>query len=249
MDVGGPRQRRARSPSEVARADLLLREHRLQYFQTAGPRGSRVRHRVVTRRIRRDSRQQSCLRERQPRRGRVEVGLRGTLDAIRAVPEVNGVEIGGEDAQLRPALLELPGEGSFLELAADRPCGRDTRVLDELLRDRRSTLYDLLAGDVRPDGASDAAQVDAVVLVEAFVLDRDDRLLHDRRDVVRADEDATLGAPQGGEDGVPVVRIDVPVHLALNVARVTRWDLTRDCGDEPERERRHAEQKKKQKEG
>jgi hypothetical protein len=48
---------------------------------------------------------------------------------------------------------------------------------------------------------------------------------------------------------VPVVRIDVPVHLALNVARVTRRDLTRDCGDEPERERRHAEQKKKQKEG
>ena len=87
------------------------------------------------------------------------------------------------------------------------------------------------------------------MLVEAFVLDCDDRLLHDRRDVVRADEDAALGASQGGEDGVPVVRVDVPVHLALNVARVTRRDLTRDCGDEPERERRHPEQKEEQKEG
>jgi hypothetical protein len=41
----------------------------------------------------------------------------------------------------------------------------------------------------------------------------------------------------------------MPVHLALNVARVTRRDLTRDCGDEPERERRHPEQQEEQKEG
>jgi hypothetical protein len=41
----------------------------------------------------------------------------------------------------------------------------------------------------------------------------------------------------------------VPVHFALNVARVTRRDLTRNCRDESERERCHAEQKEKQKEG
>ena len=87
------------------------------------------------------------------------------------------------------------------------------------------------------------------MLVEALVFDRDDRLLHDRRDVVRADEDAALGAPQGGEDGVPVVRVDVSVHLALNVAGITGRNLTRDRGDEPERERRHAEQNEEQEEG
>ena len=48
---------------------------------------------------------------------------------------------------------------------------------------------------------------------------------------------------------MPVVCVDVSVHLALNLARVTSRDLTRDCGDEPECERRHAEQNEKQEEG
>jgi hypothetical protein len=48
---------------------------------------------------------------------------------------------------------------------------------------------------------------------------------------------------------VPVIRVDVSVHLALNVAGITSWDLTRDCGDEPEREGGQAEQNQKQEEG
>src|ERR1700692_424763 len=75
------------------------------------------------------------------------------------------------------------------------------------------------------------------------------RLLHDRRDIVRADEDAALGAAQGGENGVPVVRVDVAVDLALNMAGITGRNLTRDRGDEPERKGDQAEQKEEQKEG
>ena len=87
------------------------------------------------------------------------------------------------------------------------------------------------------------------MLVEAFVFDRDDRLLHDWRDIVRADEDAALGAAQRGENGVPVVRVDVTVDLALNVAGITGRNLTRDRGDEPEGKGCQAEQNEEQEEG
>src|SRR3712207_9047109 len=64
-----------------------------------------------------------------------------------------------------------------------------SRVLDELLGDRRPALDELLLADVGPDGARDAAHVDAAVLPEAAVLDRDDRLLDDGRDLLRLDDD------------------------------------------------------------
>ena len=82
------------------------------------------------------------------------------------------------------ALLELPGERRLAHLARDRLLVADVGVLDELLRDRRAALDDALRADVLPERAHDAARVDAVVLVEAAILDRDDRLAHDRRDVV-----------------------------------------------------------------
>jgi hypothetical protein len=78
------------------------------------------------------------------------------------------------------AVLELPGERRFLQLARNRPLALDERVLDELLRDRRTALDDALLLNVRPDGAQDAAEVDAAMLVEAAVLDVDDRMLDPR---------------------------------------------------------------------
>ena len=191
----------------------MLREHRPQHLEPARPRGLRVRDGVVAGRIGGDPGQQRRLRQVEPRRRRVEVRLRGALDPVRAVPEVDRVQVGGEDAELLPALLQLPGERRLLELAADRPLRGDARVLDELLRDRRAALHDALARHVRPHGASDAAQVDAAVLVEALVLDRDDRLLHDRRDVLGLQEDAALRSAQRREDRVVVVRVDVSVDL------------------------------------
>ena len=55
--------------------------------------------------------------------------------------------------------------------------------------------------DVLVEGAADAAQVDAVVGVEAAVLDRDDRVLHDRRDLVSRRKDPLLVA---GQDADPL---------------------------------------------
>ena len=50
-------------------------------------------------------------------------------------------------------------------------------VLDELLGDRRGALRGAVAEDVLDQGAADALEVDAAVLVEARVLDRDHGVL------------------------------------------------------------------------
>ena len=74
----------------------------------------------------------------------------------------------------------------------------DVGVLHELLCDRRAAFDDRAVPHVLPDGAGDAADVDAAVLEEAAVLDGDDRLLHDVRDLVGLHDDSRSrrrGAP------------------------------------------------------
>ena len=94
------------------------------------------------------------------------------------MPEVDRVQIGGQDLILRPLLLELPRERRLEELAADRLLAGQVGVLDELLGDRRAALHRTVVRDVGPERARHAADVDAAVLVEALVLDGDDRVLH-----------------------------------------------------------------------
>jgi hypothetical protein len=138
-------------------------------------------------------------------------------------------------------LLELPGERSLLQLARDRAVVGHVGVLDELLRDRRAALHDGLVLDVRQQRAADRVQVDAVVLVEALVLDRDDRLFHDRRDVLRLQDDAALLAAQHGEQ-VAVAVVDVAVVGDLLLVRgVVLRQLASDRGHQAERERGKAE--------
>ena len=96
--------------------------------------------------------------------------------------------------------LEPPGERCLAQLARDRALVLVDRVLDELLRDRRAALHGAAVRDVGLDRAQDAADVDAVVLVEALVLDRDDRVLQPRRDVLGVDDDARLRPAEDRED-------------------------------------------------
>src|SRR5918999_4906812 len=112
----------------------------------------------------------------------LEVRARRLPDAVRAVAEVDRVQVCGEDPVLAPALLELPRERRLSHLAAERALVADVRILDELLCDGRPALDDRLVPNVLPQSARDAAQVNAVVLEEALILDRNDRLAHDRRD-------------------------------------------------------------------
>ena len=188
--------------------------------------------------VRRQPGQQRRLVQLELVRVLVEVHARGHLDAVRPVPEVDRVQVRGEDPVLRPALLELPGERGLLELAADRALLLRVLVLDELLRDGRAALHDRLRADVGPDRAGHAPDVDALVLPEAPVLHGDDRLLHDGRDLLRIDDDAALRAPQHRQHGFPVGRVDVAEALgAALVAGLELRELAGDRAHEAERER------------
>ena len=195
-DIIRARQARSSGIGVVTVGDVALVEHLPENNVPSLARSLRVRHRVVTGRIAGDPGEQRRLGEAEVLGvGRVmEVRQRGLLHAICAVSEIDRVQVGGQDPVLRPTLLELPRERGFLQLPADRTLALDVGVLHELLRDRRAALDHALVAHVLPDGPHDPVHVDAAMLVEALVLDRDDRLLHQRRDVVRGHEDPALRA-------------------------------------------------------
>ena len=170
-----------------------------------------------------------------------EVHARGLLDAVRAVSEVDRVEVRREDAVLRPPLLELPGKRGLVELPLEGAAALDVGVLHELLGDRRAALDDGAVAQVLPDGAGDAANVDAAMLEEPSVLDRDDGLLHDVRDLLGLHDDPGLVAAEHGEHAA-VRRVDVAVLVGPVARRVELRQLARDRGHETEREGRDADE-------
>ena len=106
-----------------------------------------------------------------------EVRLRRRLHAVSALSEVDLIEIKFQNLLFRILALDLQREEDLLHLALDRPILCQIGVLRELLRDRRASLCNRPARDVGIDGAQDAARVDAHVLVETIVLDRDESVL------------------------------------------------------------------------
>src|SRR5207248_5157419 len=170
------------------------------------------------------------------------------FDTVGAVAEIDRVQVGGQDPVLRPTLLELPGDRRLLQLPADRALVVHVGVLDELLRDRRAALDDLLVAEVLPDGATDRAHVDPSVLVEALVLDGHDRLLHPAGDLRRGNDDPALRTAQHREHtGARLAGVDVAIDLLLRArARVEVADSTGDSAHQPEGERDEAEHEQDQ---
>ena len=162
--------------SYCAQRQRAVREHRAQHLVAAVERCLRVVERVV------DRTAPAADRRASPTASSVscdrvlrEVGLRGRLDAVGVVAVVDGVQVLVEDLRLRPLARELDRETRLFQLALERLLLADVEVADELLRDRRAALDDLAGRHVLPRGARDALVVDAAVLVEAAVLDRDGR--------------------------------------------------------------------------
>ena len=122
--------------------------------------------------------------------------------------EVHLVEVRLEDLLLGVVPLHFAGCGLLAQLAADGlvPAVDEVgmQVADELLRDRGCTPRP--ADDVVLDRTGDADDVDAVVLVEAVVLHRDEGLRHVLRQRLDGDDGAPL--PSDLADQRAVARID-----------------------------------------
>ena len=93
-----------------------------------------------------------------------EVALRGRLDAVRAVAEVDLVEIQLEDAVLRVFRFDRARDLCLFQLADQRLVARQTfgeNIARELHRDRREAFAEVAVLDVDDDRARHALPVDA----------------------------------------------------------------------------------------
>ena len=120
------------------------------------------------------------------RAGLREVGLRRSLDAVGVVPVIDLVHVRGEDPRAstssRASLIARHASVVLRPSVCDLLA--DVQIAHELLRDRRAALHDLARADVRVERAHDAEIVEAAVLVETPVLDRDRRRRHPLADLV-----------------------------------------------------------------
>ena len=171
-----------------------------------------------------------------------EVHPGGGLDPVGAAAEVDRVQVLGEDLALGPLVREMEGQRRLAELLENRPVALlGKRVLDELLGDRRGALG-RAPGDVAEQGAPDAADVDPGIAPEALVLERHDRVTHDRRDRGEAVDDVVVGRREDA-DRPPVVVIQVGVDLMLVLLAVL--DLGQIGGDR----HHHPEHRRDEREG
>jgi hypothetical protein len=180
-------QRRRFGRLRARRTDVSELRQLRQYFVAALDRGQRVLQRVVFGGSLRQAGEQRGLVERELRSWLVEVQLGGGLHAQRLLP-VHGsvrrvVEVGREDRLLGHVLREPLGDHRLLHLSLEALLMAEVEEVGELHRDRRGALHGLARHEVGDRGADDRRQVDRAGLVEALVLDRDDRFLHDRRDL------------------------------------------------------------------
>ena len=172
-----------------------------------------------------------------------EVGAGGRLDAVGALAEVDGVEVLGEDLVLGPLALEVVGERGLAELLEDGSRAlRLERVLDELLGDRRGALGGPAGQDVGQAGSGHALDVDAVVLVEAAVLDRDGGLLHVGRDLIGVVQDALVVVQQRPDLVALIVEDDRVLGLGELLLVLELRQVLRDRHHHPEEGRDDREQ-------
>ena len=136
-----------------------------------------------------------------------EVAARCGFDAVQAIAEVHLVEIELENLVLRVDVLDMGREDDFLELPAKRLVAREKALSGELLGDRAAAFGAPALLDVAQNRRHDADDVDAAVLVESLILDRDHRLDQVRRHPVDRDlqplllEDREGRMIAGVEDG------------------------------------------------
>src|SRR5919197_599371 len=121
-----------------------------------------------------------------------EVPARRGFGSIETIAEVHLVQVELEDAVLRVFALDARRQDQLLQFAADRLLLREKTLTRQLLRDRAAALHDAPVPQVGQRRLDDPHEIEAGMIVEALILDREDGLDQIRRDVVEADRDPLL---------------------------------------------------------
>src|SRR5262245_37771103 len=107
-----------------------------------------------------------------------KIAARRHLDAPGAAAEINRIEIKLENFRLAQRMLDPRRHNHLADLALIGQVFADQEVLDDLLGDGRAALRAPRTREIADEGADQAALVDALVLIKAPVLGRDNSLLH-----------------------------------------------------------------------
>ena len=199
--------------------------HLVEHVVAAALGPGDVLERRVQRRRLRQAGEQRRLAELEALGALVEVDPGGRLGADRGLAADRAVrrrvQVLLEEPVLRMLVLELLRQLRLADLALVAgeavacAVGR-VEVLHQLHRQRRAALDGLLVDEVLDRGADDALVVDALVLVEALVLDRDGRVLEHLRQVVAAHGPAQLvGGDEAQARAVGGEHLGVRARVAL----------------------------------
>ena len=154
---------------------------------------------------------------------------------MQTVAEVHLIEIHLEDLLFRVQVLEVSGDDDFLELAAVSLAAVEEHQPRELLRDGASAFGAAARLQVLQERAADAHGIDAAVIEESLILDRDHGVDEVLRHLLQGDFDPLLL-----EDGErrPVARVEDRRrldHVADVAQRLTigkpRRQVVREPGD------------------
>ena len=132
----------------------------------------------------------------------VEIEARRLANPIAPVPEIDVVQIDGEQLILAEVLLQPAGQDGLPDFAGKAALRREHHVLDDLLGNRRGALSQPHLLQVDDERAQDAEVVEPVVRVKIAVLGRDHGLAHDRGDLFEGNDAAALAEELGNLNAV-----------------------------------------------
>ena len=180
------------------------RQHEVATCQRAFPVGARGVHR----RPFRERRQHRPFGDRDILDTLAEQVAARRLHAVHPVAEVDDVEVERQDLILREALLDEAREPELHELpphgARPHEMLGDERVPRDLHRDRAEAFTHAEGTDVTSAGPQEAAPIEPVVVVEAPILCREERLTHVFRDLLDRNVDPADHRQPAHEPALPV---------------------------------------------
>ena len=163
--------------------------------------------RVVAGRRFQEPGQQGRLVDAQIARRAAEVFARRRLDAVGAGPQIDPVEVDGENLILGELAFQPQGQQQFLHFALEGPVRLEKKVLSRLLGDGAAALDDAPGPDIGHHGPRQADDIEAEMLVKAPVLGGQHGLRQGRGQLAQFDRRPVeiaaggQGRAVGGEDG------------------------------------------------
>ena len=166
--------------------DVAILSHAIEHVIAALDGRLRVLERVVVVRPLGQAGEVRRLRQIELIQRLVEIVQRRGGDPVRVQPEEDFIEIELEDLVLGEGRVDPDGKDRLFDLAVEGLFRTQQKVLGHLLGNRRgadqrpAAAIDMLQ-DIVAEGADDAIERNAVMVVEVLVLSRNERVEHDRR--------------------------------------------------------------------